>query len=171
MDDRDRSYFGFRPDWRAEVQIALLTLKVCALVGLPVWIGIIAWRWIGSWVTVLFIWALLSAAIAEEMIRRTFAYRRKVREGRIILDDEAARLPLPGKGWTRAPWEDVQALTVIRAGGLFGAGLIRVRTRLHRVAVPSYVRDPEVLIEEIVRRAGLDEAHRSWWATTWRRSA
>jgi len=65
----------------------------------------------------------------------------------------------------------VQELRVIRARGLFGAGLIRVRTRLHRVVAPSYVRDPEALIEEIVRRAGLDEAHRSWWATTWRRSA
>ena len=171
MEDRDRIYFDFRPDWRAEAQIALLTLKVAAMVGLPVWIIVLDWSRIGGWGMVFFIWALLGAGAARKLIRRTFVYRRKVRDGRIILDDEDIRLPLPGPGWTRAPWKDVRELKVIRAGGLFGAGVLRVKTRLHSVTVPSYVQEPEELIEEIVRRAELDEARRSWWATTWRRSA
>lgn len=167
--DSDREYFYFRPDWRAEIPFGLLALKVAALLGLPIWLGVLYWRSLGNWLTALFIWALLGAGAAEQAIRQAVEYRRKIREGRIILDEKTARLPLPGKGWRHAEWEDVAAVRLIRAGGLLGEGILRVHTRGHRITIPGYVVERERLIEELLRRAGFDSVQKTWWATTWRR--
>lgn len=168
--DANRSYYHLRPDWRAEIPFGLLALKVVALVGIPVWLSVMYWPTVGGWLVPLFVWFIVGIQSAGATVKHTVAYRRKIRDGRIILDDDAARLPLPGPGWTRAPWEDVQAVRVIRAGGLFGDGLIRVKTRLHNVAIPGYVLERHGFVEELIERAQLDDRRSNWWATTWRRT-
>lgn len=166
----DRSYYHFRPDWRAEIPFGLLALKIVALVGLPVWLSVMYWPTVGGWLVPLFVWFIVGIQSAGATVKHTVAYRRKIRDGRIILDDDAARLPLSGAGWTRAPWEDVEAVRIVRAGGLLGDGLLRVRTRLHRVTIPGYVLERGAFVEELIRRAQLDDRHSNWWVTTWRRA-
>ena len=165
----ERQTFRFTPDWRAQLPVALMPLKVALGLGVPAVFGWLFWTHQGLFMGIV-VWVLAGLAGARNLawsLDADFKYRRKILHGAIELDAEGIRLPLPGDEWADVPWDEVRELHVIRASGLLGEGLIRVLAPGRQVAIPGYVDDRAELLLEIRKRARLIDARHGWWATVW----
>jgi len=169
-----RREFGFTPDWRAQIPFLLMPLRVCLLVGLPLWLAWLVWQEMGldglRGIMFLGALALAGAGHVAQSGNRLVRYRARLREGEIEVDAGGIRLLPPFGKWRTFPWSEVTELRVVTAGGLLGDGLIGVDAGGVPMSIPPYVDDREELLALIRERAGLTDVRRGWWATTWRRA-
>lgn len=173
MDDEHpaEQRFYFRPDWRAQIPFLLMPVRVGALVVLPLWLALQAWRWSGDLdiVILLGLLAFSGATYTAHVGERAVRYLRRLDGECIELTNQDIRLLPPYGKWRIFPWAEVTELSVVTAGGLLGEGFLRIEAGRVPMSIPPYVEERDELLRLIQLRAGLSEGRRTWWATTWRR--
>ncbi len=105
----------------------------------------------------------LGAVTAVHFWFRTWKFLDAVRRG-IRTDAKGLRIPdWDGSGSDRYAWEDVEALAIIRCGGLIRPPIVLLYVDGSRTQIPAWLEGRYELVQMIIERAGLTEAHSTWW--------
>ncbi len=168
----EREEFGFTPDWRERIPFWLILPKTLLLVGVPVWVLVVAIAHGIYELDIAFVLGVVALAGGRHIVigaDRAVKYRRRLEGERIVADTVGLRVLPPYGDWRSFPWGEVRELRVTTAGGLFGDGFIKVEAGGVPCSIPPYVNNRNELLRLIRFRANLTREDNGWWATTWRR--